>query len=482
MSKSVSIYAALRLPSLEIEALTQGRAVVAMPQVFIHPGRQFALYPSKLINSSTLEKYYRSNFLPLAQTVLASPGSEKVLVKAWATCELCTSFDNPESLNALSQLTMWTVEALKETFSKRSHILLAYLRVYSLPEPIEVPASYEDQFVALPNPLIVPESSPVLSKSIFEQRKQQLVDLRPPLHPELEELQAAIDYMPEAKHLNYEIRRFLGWSVGLPTAQLDPDLAWIKTIAKVGNSSDGHTFEKLVRRSLIKLGFTNSNLNLKASLDPDTTGGAGGLDFYCEKPYSVVGECKASRNEKIPSDVCSQLTYLGQTHLKELYEQSVKLIIAAGPLTDPARGVATGNKMNVIRPETLQSLVELQSQHKGSINLLKLKECFGQDPFGLADDKVNIYINQAHQAIKVRSRLVQAVKEGSEPGSEHLTVAEIRAHYNAKFADDQGSKLDNHSVRDLLVELSSPLTGYLGREKGNDGQSDRFYFLRDLPD
>lgn len=240
MSKSVSIYAALRLPSLEIEALTQGRVVVAMPQVFIHPGRQFALYPSDvLINLLTLGQYYRSNFLPLAQTVLPSPGSEKVLVKAWAKCELCRSFDNPESLNALSRLTMWTVEALKETFSKRSHIFLAYLRVYPLPEPIEVPVSYEDQFVALPNPLIVPESSPVLSKSIFEQRKRQIVDLRPPLHPELEELQVAIAQLngSETKQLDHEIRKFLGWTNDQYIRKIDSNLGWINTITDLGNRS-----------------------------------------------------------------------------------------------------------------------------------------------------------------------------------------------------------------------------------------------------
>ncbi|WP_198920685.1 hypothetical protein, partial [Anaplasma marginale] len=56
-------------------------------------------------------------------------------------------------------------------------------------------------------------------------------------------------------------------------------------MAKVGNSSDGNEFEKLVRKGLIKLGFGNSNTNPKTSLDPDATGGAGGIDFYCETPY-----------------------------------------------------------------------------------------------------------------------------------------------------------------------------------------------------
>jgi hypothetical protein len=36
-------------------------------------------------------------------------------------------------------------------------------------------------------------------------------------------------------------------------------------------------------------------------------------------------------------------------------------------------------------------------------------------------------------------------------------------------------------VKDLTIELSSPLTGFLGRIKDEDLGRDRFYFLRDLP-
>jgi hypothetical protein len=36
-------------------------------------------------------------------------------------------------------------------------------------------------------------------------------------------------------------------------------------------------------------------------------------------------------------------------------------------------------------------------------------------------------------------------------------------------------------MHEILIELSSPLTGYLGRKKGSDWKSDRFYFIRNLP-
>ncbi|WP_041226166.1 hypothetical protein [Crinalium epipsammum] len=112
--------------------------------------------------------------------------------------------------------------------------------------------------------------------------------------------------------------------------------------------------------------------------------------------------------------------------------------------------------------------------------MLELRECWQKEPFGIVDDKVNAYINRVQEKIKLRSQIVQTVKELGEPGSEHLTL-EIRVHYNAVFASEPSYKLDDQSVNDLLVELSSPLTGYLGRIKGNDAKSDRFYFFRDLP-
>jgi hypothetical protein len=54
---------------------------------------------------------------------------------------------------------------------------------------------------------------------------------------------------------------------------------------------------------------------------------------------------------------------------------------------------------------------------------------------------------------------------------------EIRTQYNAI----NKSNLTDEIVHDLLIELSSPLIGYLGREKGSEWKTDKFYYLRDLP-
>ncbi|MBE9129162.1 MULTISPECIES: DUF1802 family protein [unclassified Coleofasciculus] len=474
---------ALCLPAPDIEALIQGRSIAALPRIFVNPGREFALYPSETSsNALPTEQYYRSNFLPAAQKSLAELGSETVVIKAWAKCELCQVLDESEPLDFLSKLTVWTKEALEQTRLQRGHIFLAYLRVYRLPQPVEIPVNPNPRFVPLPQPLTITQATPVLSNTFFEQRCRQMQERQPPQYIELEELQSAIASLSDtnlaAKELDQDIRIFLGWNSSESVGRLDSDLVWIKTIAEVGNSSNGHEFEKLVRKSLLKLGFTNSRNDPKASLDPEATGGAGGLDFYCELPYPVVGECKSTKTERVPDGTPAQLIKLGYKHLQDHFNQCLKLIVAAGELTKPALKTAEGNKISVIRPETLQRLVELQAQHQGSIELLKLKACL-QEAYGLADDKIEQYIVQVYQDIAVRSHIVRLVKNYLEnTGFERASVDSLHGAY---VSSTPPQSLKPQELHEILIELSSPLTGYLGRRKGENWRSDRFYFLRDLP-
>jgi hypothetical protein len=480
MSKLVLLQTSLFLPAPEVEALIQGRIIVAMPRKFIHPGQRFALYPANIpINLLPKEQHYRADFLPIAQTVIANLDTETASIKAWAQCELCQMLNAPESLEALSGLTIWTKEVLQQNLIQRPYIFLAYLRVYLLPKPQVIAVQQQSRhFLPLPNSLTVSGANPVLNDRTFAQRKRQLEKLEPPLHPELEELQSAIASLtisqPAAKQLNDDIKVFLGWSSDKPRNPLDLDLPWIQKIAEVGNSSDGHTFEKLVRRGLLKLGFTGSSLN------PDATGGAGGMDFYAEQPYPIVGECKATKTEKVTDGTPAQLLKIGMNHLgKVQYENSIKLIVAAGELNFYALRTATENQMNVISPETLQKLVELQAHYKNSINLLELKEYLQQAPFGLAEDKINTYIDKVEQSIRLRSHIIQLVKNYLQnSGTESSGVDALHGAY---FGSHPPQPLTTVEMHEILIELSSPLTGYLGRIKGSNWNSDRFYFLRDLP-
>ncbi|MEH2145190.1 DUF1802 family protein [Nostoc sp.] len=454
-----------------------------------------------------MEQYYRSNFLPIAQSALAQLTSQGILlqpkqisllindeqlqlpllshetvsIKAWAKCERCQILDKTKNLDILSQLTIWKTEVFEAILQKQPHIFLAYLRVYHLPQLSEVVANHNIQeklgkFVGLPN-ISVSEEKPVLNDRTFTQRKHQLEKLEPPLHPELEELQSAIASLaisqPAAKQLDDDIKVFLGWSSNQPTNSLDLDLPWIQKIAEVGNSSDGHTFEKLVRRGLLKLGFTGSGLN------PDATGGAGGMDFYAEQPYPTVGECKATKTEKVTDGTPAQLLKIGMNHLSKVqYENSIKLIVAAGELNFYALRTATENQMNVISPETLQKLVELQAHYKNSINLLELKEYLQQAPFGLAEDKLNTYIDKVEKSIRLRSHIIQLVKKHLEKtGDINVGVDTLHVAY---IYGNPPESLKDKELYEIMIELSSPLTGYLGRIKSSDWKGDRFYFLRDL--
>lgn len=484
MNQSILLQTALALPVPDIEALIQGRMIAAMPRMFLNSGRTFALYPANLsVDLLSGDRYYRSHFWPIAQKALAQLNSDQVSIKAWARCELCQMVNDPESLEALSQLTVWKTEALQQILQQRPYIFVAYLRVYLLPQPLEMSVQSSSNFVSLPKSQNVTDSTPVLSDNIFAKRCQQLKKLEPPDHPELEELQSALVHLsttnPKAKQLDAEIKIFLGWSENSPTTKPDPDLDWIKTIAQIGNSSDGNGFEKLVRQSFVKLGFANSNNKPEASLDPESTGGAGGLDFYCETPYQVVGECKATKSETVADGTPAQLIKLGHKHLQEQYNCCIKIIMAAGQLNRHAKQTAIGNHMNVIRPETLQKLVELKAKQPGSIDLLQLKPCLEQQPFGQeADAKVNRYIDEVREKLKVRSYIVQLVKDFLErTRSESVEFNQLHGAYAFSMSPQP---LNYEAMHEILVELSSPLTGYLGRIKGDDWRRDRFYFLRDL--
>ena len=483
---------ALVLPAPDVEALIQGRTILAMPRIFINSGRAFSLYPADAsINLLPPPRYYNSNFLPVAQTSISQLGEQTVAIQAWARCELCQIVDSSESLDALSRLTVWTPEALQETLAQRQNIFLAFLRVYRLPQPIEVPVYPNSQqtigrFVPLRHTLMVTDSVPVLSDSLFAHRRVRLENREVPAHPELEELQAELAPLaltnPAAKQLDEELKIFLGWGGEVPVNQPDADLDWIKTISEVGNSSDGPAFEKLVRRSFVKLGFSNSNRKPEASLDPNATGGAGGLDFYCQTPYSVVGECKASQNESVPNSVSAQLIHLGHTHLgKEQFDRSIKIIVAAGYLTRHAKRAAIENKINVMRPRTLQRLLELKAKHPGSLDLLELKPYLQQIPFGEeAETEVNRYIDNVWQKLKLRSHIIRLVKDFSDrTNGESVRFSDLPGIY--VYSNPPQPLLSREELRDILIELSSPLTGYLGRVRASDWESDHFYFLRELP-
>ena len=491
---SISVNIAICLPSPDVEALIQGRSIFALSRSFISSAnRKFAVSPiDGALVDLPVEKIYKGNFLPSA--ILAKElFSTKSIPLLLAEVESSQVITNSEELDRLSENSVWTRDFLEEVLSSRGRLFLNLLRAYkpesSLGFTEKVSSGKIGSFVKLQTSLTAKLTDSILSEFQFSQKKIWFQESRKPLFPELEILQSAIDrhtqVHPEAKNFDDDLRVFLGWS-DLQKAQVSAS-KWTDetiTITEAGNSSGGYLFEKLVRQAFIYLGFTNNLNNSKASLDPNGMGGAGGIDIYCEKPFPIVGECKASGAGNVGNGVCAQLINLGNTNLgKDRFEAAVKIIFAAGKLNNThAEPAAKENKMNVMRPDTLQRLIELKVAHPGAIDLLELEPCLRSEPFGTdADKKVNDFIDRIEKRIEIRSHVIQSVKSLKEDGDSLVSASTVRIHFNTAFAPTLKERLDTpEQAHSILIELSSPLTGYLGRTKCDTWRGDRFYFLRDL--
>jgi hypothetical protein len=489
---NIQIINGIQLPACDVEMLTLGKLILVPFKQFLHQGKSFWLYPSAILpNNLSLEEYYQPEYLKIAKNAFSKCSKYPMDIKFWARCEYhwYINSDQKSILPKIAQATIWNLSALENLFQQHQVLKLAILRVYHLSKPCIVNISADAGSFYWPKTEdIINNASEndicVLSEGSFTQRKNLILSGEVYPYRNIEFLQLQCENLSQSNancdKLNHDIKQFLGWSNTPTINTIDSDLAWIKKIANVGNSSDGNEFERLVRKSLIKLGFSCSNTNPKANLDPDKLGGPGGVDFYCEYPYQVVGECKATKTEKVHDGTAAQLVKLGYKHLQQEYNNCIKIIMAAGELIKHTELTTKGNQMNVIRPETLQRLVELKAKHPGSIDLLNLKPYLEKEPFGEAsNDKINEYIDKLEKEIKLRSHIIQLVRNYLQNSG--IESAGVDALHGAYFGSHPPQQLKPEEMHEILIELSSPLTGYLGREKGNNWKTDKFYYLRDLP-
>jgi len=419
----------LCLPELDIVALqqTEGlqRSIMAVTERFIVPDKSFVLLPCRYSdeqNASLYEPQIVDLLKPHAQAADAP-----LLATHWAQCILCQLAADKEGVEAIAPRTIWTEPALQRHLETRKKLFLSVLRLYPLSQaiPIETEPVCDQLYKFLPLPKFIEENarSPVLSDEAFAIAKENVLTPSETIEP--------VEPEPEPKDILNS-----------------PD--WFSKIAEIGNSSDGHTFEKLVRKGLIEIGFCNTLKRTEASLDPDATGGAGGIDFYADQPYPIVGECKATETDKVKDDPATQLHKLGLKYLEQdEYERSIKIIIAAGSITKHANKIAQGHEMNVLRPETVQRLVESKIDFTEGFDLYPLKHCLQSEPFGeAADAKVDKYLDwcwsewqeqqeyqQLHQ--QLRAHAIQTLEELAQQPisspSQEFSITEIRAHHNAKY-------------------------------------------------
>lgn len=448
----ISIANGLRISATNLDALRSGTIVGAFSKTFLATDKSFALYPDLQVDDSDL-----------------------VTVDLWAECKSCESIDNTFDLLKLSQLTALPIEELESIFQQRANIFLLVLRVYKLPNPIQVQQQSTGNFVPLPETITIFEKIPILDDEQFQQIQDQSKDL---------ELSIISSQSPDIALDDEDFLRINSNLLSAETQevideenQTNDSLNWIKTISKLGDRSietdtgknnwqAGTDFENIVRKALEFLGF---------KADYTHKGGAGGLDLLCLEPYALFGECKAGK--KIPNDTAVQLLNLGTLRRGDLFPKAVKLIIGAGKSTPQLEDAAKAHGMAIINAMTLQKLVELKSKYLGSIDLIKLRKYFVG---GQSNQEIDKYIEKVTNEIKLRSHIVDLVK------NYHEDTISVEAIFNVYPYSKPPQPIPNKEdlrdiLRDILIELSSPLAGYLGRDKGDGGNCDRFYYLRDLP-
>ena len=479
----------IQLPACDVELLTLGRLIAVPFRQNIREGEVLWLYPSQhLPDNLSLAQYYQPQYLTKAESAFSQLQTYPIQLKVWARCEYHWRINSQQKylLDTIAQSTVWKLEALEHIFEQYQVLKLLILRVYRLSNPCLVNVQTDSGAFYWPQSEDVmamnsESDTPVISEASFYKRKALLVAGEVYPYKDLETLQLQVEQIGSsnlaANQLNDDIKIFLGWSSDKPVKPIKPDLAWIKTIASLGNRTKeldtsisnyqaGTDFENIVRDSLEFLGFT---------IDYAHKGGAGGLDLFCSKPYPLVGECKAGK--KIPNDTAVQLLNLGTLRLRDpaLLRRVTKLIIGPGEPTPQLKDAAQLHGMAIMNPETLEKLVKLQSNYPNSVDLFKLKEYLKP---GKSDDEVAKYIEQVEQEINLRSHVISILKKYHEnSGSEQASVDALSGAYSMSKPPKQLSREELHEI---LIELSSPLTGFLGRIKGDDWRRDRFYFLRDL--
>ena len=480
---SIQIIKGIQLPVFDVEMLNLGKLIAVPFKQYIPDRQAFWLYPVQQIPFGLeIEEYYKAEYINAAKKTLAKYSTEPVVMATWAYSEYHWHIhpSNKHLLPRIAQSTIWTLNALENIFDQFQVLKLLFLRVYRLAEPciINTPAQPSVYYWASSEDTITSSSEKdlaIVSDFSFTYRKKALMEGTVNPYFSLEKLQLQIEQLDKKSSQTelflQEIKQFLGWVNNAIHQSSEPD--WIKEITLLGNRSmeeDGTTsyqagtdFEKIVRKSLEFIGF---------KVDYSHAGGAGGIDLFCSEPYPLVGECKSGK--KIPNATAVQLLNLGTIRLnsKEEFSRSAKLIIGPGEPTDQLKKAAKVHGMAILNPAMLEKLVKLH--HNYPIDLFKLRDYLVD---GRADDEVQRFIDQTRQSVKLRSQIIQLVKSFLESSyDDSADISQIHAIYTYS---NPPQPLKREEMQEILIELSSPLLGYLGRKKGNDG-SDRFYFLRDL--
>lgn len=477
MNNPPTLTEALCLPALDIEALLQGRTLAAIAQIPSPPSPCLLLPVDITADTAELAQRYHTRFLNSLKKTPTPSNPDILSAYAWAECTNVRAYSDPAALETLSWLTVWSYGYLQQLLQRHSPLYLLELRVHRFTEPVELVAeplaeSQAGGHLALPYPVSTSGSQAVLDDESFCQQQR----LRPaaPLHLALETLQGELVGLREshlgAMALDRDLRYLLGWSRADETRWVDSDLSWIAQMTPAGRAEarlTGHhpAFLRLVRRGLGKLGFKGRPQAPTDDFERAVNPGAGQLAIDYLRPYRLVGTCQVGHRTPLSAAALEYFLQLGHVHLgRAAFAEAIKLLVVAGPITDSAHLFLTRNAMNILRPHTLQRLCELNAQHPGAIDLIALKQVLQAAPYGeAADSQVNGYIEQTLAQLNIRAALVRAVKTCQlKTGQATVTPAAISQAYAAIAADQSLPPLPGDRLYQLLIELASPLAGYLG--------------------
>jgi hypothetical protein len=357
---------------------------------------------------------------------------------------------------------------------------LCTVRVYTFFPEITVQPSPQLGHQPLQNMIAVNQYRPILDDYTFEQLCRNPTQTPNKFAQLIPQLQTLALINPQSEKL---IATLQAHQQQKPRPRLPiPDWITNQDIIKFGEGSiqeedkypqtqqdsvyaQGTRFENIVRDAMNFLGF---------SVDDYHKGGAGGIDFFISKPYPIIGECKSGK--RIPHDTPNQLVRLGITHLgTDWLTKAVKLIIASGSPNENVSKFAQKSDTCIMNHHTLQKLVSLHAQYPNAINLWELKKYLVA---GNAEEKIAQYLQQVRQSIVTRIFIIKLVKYlQSRSGKKYISLEAIEAGY----ALYKQPPLNRSELLIILIELSSPLTGYLGRYLTTQPKSYYFYHLHDLP-
>lgn len=456
---SLKIQKGLQLPAFDLQCLNEGKIILAPFKFYLSNPQPFWLYPTHAPPCGlTWEEYYKPEYVAAAQASAQACQAVPLDLTTWAFAGptwIVFDHEKTEVLDYLSESFLWNRAGLERVWERFQGRWL-FFRVFRLQDPTIVHSLAKPETFYWPsNDDRVAHRSDqdpaVLSLDQFSQCREHILKAR----LEITTYQKYIDYF--TKHSGQD-------------ASLHNETTWISTITNLGhrtteqeetfsNYEAGTLFEEIVRRSLRYLGF---------QVDEEHHGGAGGVDLFCSYPYFLIGECKSGK--KIPNDTAVQLLNLGTLRLSNQYQKAVKLIIGPGQPTKQLYEATKAHKITIMSPETLEQLVKLHSQYP--IDLWKLKQIFDSIEDG-KDTPMLSFIAKTRETIRIRADLIQLIKDTLKKTSESsVSLKEIKAIY--RYTRQSDCVLDEDQLKEILIELSSPLLGYLGRE------GEHFYYLRDL--